>query len=237
MKSYESTRHRMVETQIASRGVRDPRVLGAMRDVPRERFVPEALLEFAYEDTPLPIEEGQTISQPYIVAVMAETLQLAPSDRVLEVGAGSGYAAAVLGRAAGEVYAIERHPLLAELARQRVAELGYDNVTILCGDGTLGSPEHAPFDAIAVAAGGPEVPRALLEQLKIGGRLVIPVGADLRSQELRTAVAGARSVCPAGGQRGMVAGRHARGPPPRPQTAAHRPGRAEEAECPHCRKL
>ena len=174
----------MVEKQIASRGVRDEAVLHAMREVPRERFVPQELGEFAYEDSPLPIEEGQTISQPYIVALMTEALHLGPKDRVLEIGAGSGYAAAVLSRIAGEVCAVERHPLLAKLARQRNADLGYDNVRVLCGDGTLGWQEYAPYDAIMVAAGGPEIPKSLLEQLKIGGRLVIPVGDSLRSQEL-----------------------------------------------------
>ena len=184
MKSFTKHRHQMVEKQIASRGVSDSLVLNAMRAVPREQFVPDNMLEFAYEDSPLPIEEGQTISQPYIVAVMAEALGLKKVDRVLEIGAGSGYAAAVLSRIAREVYAVERHPLLAELARQRAADLGYDNVQVLCGDDTHGWPEHAPFDAIVVAAGGPEIPNSLLEQLTIGGRLVIPVGDEARSQDL-----------------------------------------------------
>jgi protein-L-isoaspartate(D-aspartate) O-methyltransferase len=177
-------RHRMVKNQIASRGIEDAAVLDAMRSVPRERFVSQDLAAFAYEDTPLPIEEGQTISQPYIVAVMAEALELEPEDRVLEIGAGSGYAAAVLGRVAAQVFAIERHRSLAEHARDRMAALGYDNVTVVAGDGTLGWGEEAPFDAIAVAAGGPEVPQPLLDQLAVGGRLVIPVGDDVRSQEL-----------------------------------------------------
>jgi protein-L-isoaspartate(D-aspartate) O-methyltransferase len=174
----------MVERQIERRGVRDERVLDAMRAVPREYFVPEDHAEFAYDDTPLPIEEGQTISQPYIVAVMVETLALKPTDRVLEVGAGSGYAAAVIGQIADEVYAIERYRTLAENARARMASLGYDNVEIVAGDGTLGWAEKAPFDAIAVSAGGPEVPQPLLDQLAIGGRLVIPVGDEARAQEL-----------------------------------------------------
>lgn len=184
MKSFTESRMEMVDKQIASRGVRDAAVLRAMREVPRERFVPEELGEFAYEDSPLPIEEGQTISQPYIVAVMLEALHLDPKDRVLEIGAGSGYAAAVLSRIADRVYTVERHPLLAELARQRNADLGYDNVKVRCGDGTLGWEEHAPYEAIVVAAGGPEVPESLLGQLKIGGRLVIPVGESARAQEL-----------------------------------------------------
>lgn len=181
---FVALRREMVEFQIAARGVRDQRVLEAMRTVPREAFVPERLAEFAYEDTPLPIEEEQTISQPYVVAAMAEALELGPDDRVLEVGAGSGYAAAVIGRIACEVWAIERHQALADLAQRRMEKLGYQNVHIRKGDGTLGWPEHAPYDAIAVAAGGPEVPPALIEQLAPGGRLVIPIGRDPRLQEL-----------------------------------------------------
>jgi protein-L-isoaspartate(D-aspartate) O-methyltransferase len=174
----------MVDEQIAARGVADPAVLDAMRAVPREMFVPDSAIEFAYDDTPLPIEEGQTISQPYVVALMAAALALRPRDRVLEIGAGSGYAAAVLSRIAAEVYAIERHAALAESASRRLRKLGYDNVRIVHGDGTLGWPDHAPYDAIVVAAGGPSVPEALRAQLAVGGRLVIPVGATLRSQEL-----------------------------------------------------
>ncbi|HWM90852.1 MAG TPA: protein-L-isoaspartate(D-aspartate) O-methyltransferase [Thermoanaerobaculia bacterium] len=184
MPDFENRRRDMVERQIASRGVRDRRVLDALLTVPREVFVPERLHEFAYDDTPLPIEEEQTISQPYIVALMAEALEIGPDDRVLEVGAGSGYAAAVLSRIAREVYAIERHERLAELARERMERLGYTNVHIIHGDGTLGWPEHAPYDAIAVAAGGPDVPPALQSQLAPGGRLVIPIGTDPRLQEL-----------------------------------------------------
>lgn len=166
------------------RGVRDPLVLDAMRTVPRERFVPETVRAEAYEDRPLPIGEGQTISQPYIVALMAEALSLGPDDRVLEVGAGSGYAAAVLGRIAREVFAIERHEPLARMAAARVADLDYDNVDVIAGDGTLGLPDEAPFDAILVSAGGREVPPALFDQLAEGGRLVIPVGEGTGGQEL-----------------------------------------------------
>jgi protein-L-isoaspartate(D-aspartate) O-methyltransferase len=184
MEAFEDKRRRMIEDQIAARGIVDQAVLQAMAVVPRELFVPDSAVEFAYEDTPLPIEGGQTISQPYIVALMAGALKLTPRDRVLEVGAGSGYAAAVLSRIAAEVYAIERHEALAELARRRMTELGFDNVHILHGDGTLGWPEHAPYDAIVVAAGGPVVPEALRAQLAIGGRLVIPVGTTPRLQEL-----------------------------------------------------
>lgn len=166
----------MVDVQIARRGVRDAALLDAMRTVPRERFVPDGLAEFAYEDGPLPIEAGQTISQPYIVAAMVEAAEIEPGSHVLEVGAGSGYAAAVLGQVAGRVVAIERHGELARSACARMSDLGYDNVDVREGDGTLGLPEEAPFDAILVAAGGLEVPDALQRQLKIGGRLVMPVG-------------------------------------------------------------
>jgi protein-L-isoaspartate(D-aspartate) O-methyltransferase len=174
----------MVKQQIAARGVHDEAVLEAMRSVPREQFLSGRMHEFAYEDAPLPIEEGQTISQPYIVAVMIEAAGIKPTDRVLEVGAGSGYASAVLGRIAKEVFAIEWHAGLAESAQQRIERLRYHNVQIVQGDGTLGWPEHAPFDVIIVSAGGPEVPQSLLQQLKIGGRLIIPVGDKPRTQDL-----------------------------------------------------
>ena len=174
----------MVEAQIAARGVRDTRVLQAMRTVPREAFVPEELAEFAYMDGPLPIGEGQTISQPFIVGLMAELADPGPEDKVLEVGTGWGYAAAVMSRIAARVYTIERHPELAETALRRLERLRYDNVEVRCGDGTLGWPEAAPFDAIVVAAGGPDVPRALCEQLEVGGRLVIPVSVDGAGQKL-----------------------------------------------------
>jgi protein-L-isoaspartate(D-aspartate) O-methyltransferase len=167
----------MVERQLAARGIRDPRVLGAMGKVPRETFVSARQVAFAYDDGPLPIGEGQTISQPYVVARMTEALTLTRTDRVLEIGTGSGYSAAILAEIVGEVYTVERLPSLAERARQHLAELGYASVHVLCGDGTLGWPEHAPYDAIVVTAGGPKVPPALLDQLAIGGRLVMPVGA------------------------------------------------------------
>jgi protein-L-isoaspartate(D-aspartate) O-methyltransferase len=181
---FAEARRQMVAQHIAARGVRDPRVLRAFLDVPREAFLPESLAEFAYEDSPLPIGEGQTISQPYIVALMSEALCLKPTDRVLEVGTGSGYAAAVLGRLAAEVYTVERIANLAETAARRMQRLGLGNVHVLHGDGSLGWPEHAPFDAIIVAAGGPEVPPSLLSQLAMGARLVMPVGSTSRTQRL-----------------------------------------------------
>ena len=171
-------REAMVERQIAARGIRDPHVLAAFREVPREAFVPDNLAEFAYDDGPLPIAEGQTISQPYIVAAMIEGAGIAPGDKVLEVGAGSGYAAAVIARIADDVFAIERHKPLADAAELRLARLGYSNVTVIAGDGSGGLPDEAPFDAILVAARGAEVPDALKRQLKLGGRLVIPVGSE-----------------------------------------------------------
>ena len=184
MSDFSELREGMVDYQIAARGVRSEKVLNAMRKVPREQFVPEGVREFAYEDSPLPIEAGQTISQPYIVAFMAEGLALEGGEKVLEIGAGSGYAAAVLAEIAGEVYTIERVEELATSAASTLAESGYDNVHVLHGDGTLGWQEHAPFDGIVVAAGGPEIPDSLKQQLKIGGRMVIPVGDNRQFQEL-----------------------------------------------------
>jgi protein-L-isoaspartate(D-aspartate) O-methyltransferase len=174
----------MVRDQLTARGVSDAGVLSAMERVAREAFVPPGLEEFAYEDSPLPIAEGQTISQPHIVALMAEALELSPTDRVLDVGTGSGYAAAVLSHVAREVFTIERHPVLAEAARVTFEKLGYDNIHVRVGDGTLGWPEEAPFDAIVVAAAGPAVPEALLAQLAPGGRLVLPIGSVPRAQML-----------------------------------------------------
>ncbi len=174
----------MVERQIERRGVRDASVLQAMRTVPRERFVALDLQQQAYEDTPLSIGEGQTISQPYIVALMVAAAAIGRRDHVLEVGAGSGYAAAVTSLLAKRVYAIERRPELARTAAERLRFLGYSNVEVKTGDGGGGWPEAAPFDAILVAAGGPAAPEILKRQLKIGGRLVAPVGADLQDQRL-----------------------------------------------------
>ncbi|WP_181707234.1 protein-L-isoaspartate(D-aspartate) O-methyltransferase [Chthonobacter rhizosphaerae] len=171
----DEDRRRMVDL-IRRAGVRDPDVLAAMEAVPRDAFVPEAERFRAYDDRALPIEAGQTISQPFIVALMAEAARLEPADRVLEIGTGSGYGAAVLSRLAGSVVTVERHPDLAETARRRLAALGYDTVEVVVGDGTRGWPDAAPFDAIVVTAGGPAIPAPLKEQLALDGRLIIPVG-------------------------------------------------------------
>ena len=184
MSDLSKRREDMVDNQISARGVRSEAVLGALRKVPREAFLPERLREFAYEDLPLPIAAGQTISQPYIVALMTEALDLQGGETVLEIGTGSGYAAAVLAKIAGEVYTVERIAELAEKAASTLEALGYHNVHVIHADGTLGWAAAAPYDAIIVAAGGPEVPQSLKGQLKVGGRLVIPVGADPRAQEL-----------------------------------------------------
>ena len=184
MTGMETQRDRMVDQQIAGRGIHDPLVLAAMREVPREAFVAENYSEFAYDDGPLPILEGQTISQPYVVALMIELLKLQPSDRVLEIGTGSGYAAAILSRIASEVYSVERVASLVDYAQNNIDALGYGNVWVLHGDGTLGWSEHSPYDAIIVAAGGPSVPKALRDQLAIGGRIIMPVGREQRSQRL-----------------------------------------------------
>ncbi|HYJ84192.1 MAG TPA: protein-L-isoaspartate(D-aspartate) O-methyltransferase, partial [Allosphingosinicella sp.] len=184
MADFAAEREKMVRQQIAGRGIDGPRLLDAFRTVPRELFVPDGVREFAYEDGPLPIEAGQTISQPYIVALMIEAAGIAPGDRVLEIGAGSGYAAAVIGRIAAEVIAIERHSELARLARARMERLGYRNVRIVEGDGTAGLPGEAPFEAILCAASGSHVPEALRRQLSIGGILVMPVGEPESVQTL-----------------------------------------------------
>ncbi len=175
---------RMVRRQIASRGVGDLRVLAAMRKVERAAFLPESMREFAYQDTALPLDCGQTISQPYIVARMAEIAAIKPADHVLEIGAGSGYAAAVFAEMAAHVCTIERHAALADYARSRLQAMGYDNVEVRAGDGTRGWPEAAPFDVIIVSAGGPRVPDTLRHQLSVGGRLVMPVGTTAGRQRL-----------------------------------------------------
>lgn len=182
--SVEDLRDWMVDRQLAGRDISDPLVLTAMRKVPRHLFVSQSMAHYAYDDTPLPIGNRQTISQPYIVALMVEALGLKGGERVLEIGTGSGYAAAVMAEIAAEVFTIERIDDLASHARVTLASLGYDNVQVITGDGTLGWPDGAPYDGIVVTAGGPEIPAALKAQLAVGGRLVVPVGAKGGFQEL-----------------------------------------------------
>ena len=184
MADLDAERERMVARQIAARGISGRRLLDAMREVPRHSFVSDELARLAYDDSPLPIEADQTISQPYIVALMIEAAEVAPGDRVLEIGAGSGYAAAVMGRIAREVIAIERHGELAELAAARMRRLGYDNVRIIHGDGSKGWPDAAPYEAILASASGSHVPDILKRQLAIGGILVMPVGEPSAVQNL-----------------------------------------------------
>lgn len=178
-------RERMVATQIEARGITDPLVLDAMRTVPRERFVPASLAKFAHDDGPLPIGHDQTISQPYIVGYMSEALELRPTDRVLEIGTGSGYQAAILGELASEVYTIEIVPELAEQARVALETSGYRNVHVRQGNGYLGWPEAAPFDRIIVTAAPDEVPQALVDQLAMGGIMVVPVGGVYDDQVMK----------------------------------------------------
>ena len=177
-------RNWMVARQLEARGIRDARVIAAMKRIPRHAFVAAAMRREAYEDSPLPIEEGQTISQPYIVALMLEAARLGAGDRMLEVGAGSGYASAVAAQLVAHVDAVERHARLVELARERLARLGIANIDVHVGDGSTGWPSGAPYDAIVVAAAGPRVPAALREQLAVGGRLVIPVASGYGAQRL-----------------------------------------------------
>ncbi len=176
MMKLSAQRNRMLHEHLIARGIRDPAVLAAMMLVPREEFVDKDLREFAYDDNPLPIGEGQTISQPYMVACMTEALELSSEDRVLEIGTGSGYGAAVLSKIAHAVYTVERFGSLVQIARERFERLDCKNIHVLEGDGTLGWPEYAPYNAIVVTAGAPEVPQPLLEQMAEGGRMVIPVG-------------------------------------------------------------
>jgi protein-L-isoaspartate(D-aspartate) O-methyltransferase len=180
----EARKEWMLSEDLLGRGIRDAAVIRAMREVPREAFLPPDMERYAYDDGPLPIEEGQTISQPFIVAYMIEALELRGEERVLEIGTGSGYAAAVLSLCAAEVFTVERIAPLAQRARERLERLGYRKVTVHLGDGTMGWQEHAPYQAIVVTAGAPEVPAELMEQLAPGGRLVIPVGPTPHLQEL-----------------------------------------------------
>ena len=177
-------REEMVREQIEGRGITDERLLEAMRTVPRHEFVPKARRSRAYRDGPLPIGHEQTISQPYIVAMMTDELDVAPDAKVLEIGTGSGYGAAVLGEMAGQVFTVERHAELADEAAERLARLGFDNVDVVIGDGTKGLPDQAPFDSIVATAAGPEVPETLTDQLAEGGRLVMPIGRKFGGQRL-----------------------------------------------------
>ncbi len=173
---FAEKRHKMVETQIKARGVKDEKVLRAMEKVPRHLFVPQEYLDEAYDDHPLPIGYGQTISQPYIVAYMTELLNLKPGDKVLEIGTGSGYQAAILAEITDEVYTVEIIPELARSAEERLRRLGYDKIKVLNADGYYGWEEHAPYDAIIVTCAPDHIPQPLVQQLKDGGRMVIPVG-------------------------------------------------------------
>ena len=182
--SYTLLREQMVKEQIANRGVKDERVLKAMRSVPRHLFVPKSSRSISYQDRPLPIGEGQTISQPYIVAYMTEALNLKPKDRVLEIGTGSGYQAAILAELAKEVYTIELVPILGNRASKLLDEMGYKNIFVKVGDGYKGWPDKAPFDAVIVTCAPDKIPKALIDQLKEGGRVIIPVGSQFRAQKL-----------------------------------------------------
>lgn len=185
MTDFTVARTEMVERQILARGISDPLVLAAMRSVPRELFLPPRERDRAYQDTPLPIGADQTISQPYIVAFMVASLELKGGEKVLEIGTGSAYAAAILSKIAAQVYTVERVAALAQQAVKTLSSLEYQNVMVLHADGTHGWPEHAPFDGIIVSAGGPRVPETLKSQLKIGGSMVIPIGSDRRQQLVR----------------------------------------------------
>lgn len=181
---FKALRERMVEEQIEARGIKDPKVLEVLRNVERHKFVPSGIRHLAYQDSPLPIGSGQTISQPYIVALMTEVLELKGNEKVLEIGTGSGYQAAILAELASEVYTIEILPELASSAEKLLQELGYKNISVKCGNGYLGWPEFAPFDAIIVTAAPPRIPEALVKQLAEGGRMIIPVGTVSQNLQL-----------------------------------------------------
>jgi protein-L-isoaspartate(D-aspartate) O-methyltransferase len=181
---FLAQRRAMVESQLRARGIRDDRVLAAMLHVPRHEFISAEYRDQAYEDHPIPIGEGQTLSQPYIVAIMLEALALNPSDAVLEIGTGSGYQTALLAELTRQIYSVERHASLARTAESTLARLGYKNVQVVLGDGSHGLPEHAPFDAVVVSAAAPQIPPPLLEQLREGGRMIIPIG-PAHAQELQ----------------------------------------------------
>jgi protein-L-isoaspartate(D-aspartate) O-methyltransferase len=193
MINYEKERGRMVDEQLVGRGVKDERVLAVMRKIPRHEFLPEGIRGMAYNDSALPLGEGQTMSQPYMVALMTESLRLKGTERVLEIGTGSGYQAAVLAELCEKVYTVERIKSLADKARVTLDRLGYKSVAIKVYDGTYGWKEMAPFDAIIVTAGSPDIPAPLVEQLKVGGRMSIPVG-DRYGQQLITVVKTAEGV-------------------------------------------
>ncbi len=208
---YRLARDEMVKHQLIRRGIKDPKVLDAMRKVPRHRFVSQALRNRAYDDCPLPIGHSQTISQPYIVALMTEYLEMTGGERVLEIGTGSGYQAAVLSEIADKIFTMERHTALASQARKVLDELGYDNIVMRTGDGTIGWKQFAPYDRIIVTAGSPHVPESLLKQLADGGRMVIPVGdkygqdlmvVDRHGDDIETTKAGGCVFVPLKGREG-----------------------------------
>jgi len=189
-KDFEQQRERMVNAQLQARGIKDKKILEAMRKVPRHEFVPDNMIPYAYNDEPLPIGEGQTISQPYIVAYMTEALELKRSERVLEIGTGSGYQTAILAEIVGEVFTVELISALSKKAQENLEKLKYTNITFKIGDGTYGWKEHEPYDAIMVTAAPDKVPQLLEEQLKVGGRMIIPVGSAI--QELVLVIRGKR---------------------------------------------
>lgn len=193
MSDYRKLREKMVEHGLVSRGIKDERVINAFLKIPREEFIPEDQKKMAYNDSPVPIKLGQTISQPYIIALMTQCLDLEESDKVLEIGTGSGYQAAILAEIVSEVWTVERFPALLEYAKNNLKTLGYKNINFIQGDGTLGYEKEAPYEAIIVTAGAPNIPQPLLEQLNVGGRMVIPVGGSY-SQILKKITKGEKKI-------------------------------------------